>query len=103
MNRKFSGAEKAAILLMDLGEEKAARVLENMDEREIQILGGYMSSLGNVDTKVMDSVNKDFQNDRDESHEKEGVGSFAFSYKPNLNFTNNLTIYLSSISHTLLS
>ena len=60
MNRKFSGAEKAAILLMDLGEEKAARVLENMDEREIQILGGYMSSLGNVEMKAMDSVNQDF-------------------------------------------
>ena len=42
MDRKFLGAEKAAILLMDLGEKKAARVLENMDEREIQILGGYM-------------------------------------------------------------
>ena len=53
MNRKFSGAEKAAILLMDLGEEKAARVLENMDEREIQILGGYMSSLGNVEMKAI--------------------------------------------------
>ena len=36
MNRKFSGAEKVAILLMDLGEEKAARVLENMDELENQ-------------------------------------------------------------------
>ena len=60
MNRKFSGAEKAAILLMDLGEEKAARVLENMDEREIQILGGYMSSLGDVEMKAMDSVNQDF-------------------------------------------
>ena len=60
MKRKISGPEKAAILLMDLGEEKAAQVLANMDEREIQTLGNYMSSLGNVDMKIMDSVNKDF-------------------------------------------
>ncbi len=38
MKRKILGPEKAAILLMDLGEEKAAQVLANMDEREIQIL-----------------------------------------------------------------
>jgi len=63
MSRKISGPEKAAILLMDLGEEKAAQVLANMDEREIQTLGNYMSSLGNVDMKVMDSVNKDFYSD----------------------------------------
>jgi flagellar motor switch protein FliG len=62
MGRKFLGAEKAAILLMNLGEEKAAQVLANMDEREIQTIGNYMSSLGNIDMKVMESVNKDFYN-----------------------------------------
>ena len=72
MNRKFSGAEKAAILLMDLGEERAARVLENMNEREIQILGNYMSSLGNVETDAMDSVNQDFYN-----HVKTGASSLG--------------------------
>ena len=62
MIRKFLGAEKAAILLMNLGEEKADQVLANMDELEIQTIGNYMSSLGNIDHKVMDSVNKDFYN-----------------------------------------
>ena len=62
MSRKILGAEKAAILLMNLGEEKAAQVLANMDEREIQTIGNYMSSLGNIDLQVMDSVNKDFYN-----------------------------------------
>ena len=60
MNRKILGPEKAAILLMDLGEEKAAQVLENMDEREVKTLSNYMSTLGNLDMKIMDSVNKDF-------------------------------------------
>ena len=60
MNRKFLGPEKAAILLMDLGEEKAAQVLENMDEQEVKTLSNYMSAIGNLDMKIMDSVNKDF-------------------------------------------
>ena len=60
MNRKILGPEKAAILLMDLGEEKAAQVLENMDEREVKTLSNYMSTLCNLDMKIMDSVNKDF-------------------------------------------
>ncbi len=60
MSRKILGPEKAAILLMNMGEEKAAQVLANMDEREIQTIGNYMSTLGNVDMKVMDSVNDEF-------------------------------------------
>jgi len=60
MNRKILGPEKAAILLMNLGEDKAAQVLENMDEREVETLSNYMSTLNNFDMKLMDSVNKDF-------------------------------------------
>lgn len=60
MARKYTGPEKAAILLMTLGEETAALVLANMDEREIQSIGNYMSALGDVDTSVMDMVNKEF-------------------------------------------
>ena len=60
MARKFTGAEKAAILLMSLGEEHAIPVLENMDEREIQMLGNYMSSLGEVDIPSMDAITKEF-------------------------------------------
>ena len=62
MSRKYLGAEKAAILLMNVGEEKAAQVLANMDEQEIQTISNHMSSLGNIDLKVIDSVNKDFYN-----------------------------------------
>jgi len=60
MARKYTGPEKAAILLMTLGEETAALVLANMDEREIQSVGNYMSALGDVDLSVMDMVNKEF-------------------------------------------
>ena len=60
IQRKYTGPEKAAILLMTLGEETAAQVLANMDEREIQNIGNYMSALGDVDLSVMDMVNKEF-------------------------------------------
>jgi flagellar motor switch protein FliG len=60
MVRKYKGPEKAAILLMTLGEETAALVLAKMNEREIQTLGNYMSALEDVDEEVMDSVKKEF-------------------------------------------
>ena len=62
MERKLSGPERAAVLLVTLGEDLAAKVLANLDEREIQNLGNYMSALGDVDLETMDSINKDFYN-----------------------------------------
>ena len=60
MGRKLTGPEKAAVLLMTLGEEVAAKVLANLDDREIQNIGNYMSALGDIDMSDMDSINKDF-------------------------------------------
>ena len=60
MERKLTGPERAAVLLVTLGEDLAAKVLANLDEREIQSLGNYMSALGDVDLSTMDSINKDF-------------------------------------------
>ena len=60
MAKVYTGPEKAAILLMSLGEETAALVLGNLDEREIQSIGNYMSALGDVDTSTMDMVKKEF-------------------------------------------
>ncbi len=60
MSRKLSGPERAAVLLITLGEEVAAKVLANLDDREIQNIGNYMAALGNVDMSVMDSINKEF-------------------------------------------
>jgi len=53
----LSGPEKAAILLMSIGEDNAGMVMANMEEREIQAIGNYMSALGDVDQATMDEVN----------------------------------------------
>jgi flagellar motor switch protein FliG len=70
MGKNLKGPEKAAIFLMSLGEEAAAEVLSNMDEREIQNIGNYMSALGDVDISDLESVNKEFQ-------EKVGAGEMG--------------------------
>ena len=54
-----------------------------------------------VDAKLeYDSVNKDYRNDLDNSHEKESTASIAFSYKPNKKFTNILIFANAYISRT---
>ena len=47
MAERLSGPERAAVLLITLGEEVAAKVLANLDDREIQNIGNYMAALGN--------------------------------------------------------
>lgn len=58
--KDYSGPEKAAIFLMALGEDAAAKILSEMEEREIQSLGNYISALGDVDMQTMDVVVKSF-------------------------------------------
>lgn len=58
--RKYTGPEKAAIFLMSLGEEGAAKILAEMQEREIQSIGNYMSAMGDVELSTVDEVSRDF-------------------------------------------
>lgn len=58
--KQYSGPEKAAIFLMSLGEEVASKILSELDEREIQTLGNYISALGDIDMHSMDVVAKEF-------------------------------------------
>lgn len=78
MAKKFTGAEKAAIFLMSLGEDNAIPVLENMDEREIQTLGNYMSSLGEVDVPSMDAITKEFYDNVETGSGGLGVAGMDF-------------------------
>ncbi len=72
MAKTFTGPEKAAILMVSLGESQAIKILENMDEREIQMLGNYMAAMGDVDMPSMDSVTKEFYN-----HVEGGTGGLG--------------------------
>jgi flagellar motor switch protein FliG len=78
MDKIFTGPEKAAILMVSLGEGQAIKILENMDEREIQMLGNYMAAMGDVDSNSMDSVTKEFYDQVDTGTGGLGIGGMDF-------------------------
>ena len=60
---QLSGAEKAAALLMFLGEELSAEVIKELEEDEIQKVISRVPSMSNLEPEVMEDVVKEF-NDR---------------------------------------
>jgi flagellar motor switch protein FliG len=55
-NDDISGTQRAAILLMSLGEQDAANVLRQLDARDVQKLGVAMAELKEVSRDQMSSV-----------------------------------------------
>jgi flagellar motor switch protein FliG len=47
-DKKRSGAERAAILLMTLGESEAAQVLKHMGAKDVQKIGSAMAQMQNI-------------------------------------------------------
>lgn len=58
--RSLGGIDRAAVLLMSLGEQHAAEVLKHMGPKEVQQLGSAMSSLGNVSSLQVNQVLNEF-------------------------------------------
>lgn len=58
--RTLSGAEKAAIFLLALGEDHTARLFEYMDDEEILELSQTMASLGKVNSNIVERLFVDF-------------------------------------------
>src|ERR1700690_3137251 len=52
----LAGTQRAAILLMSLGEQDAANVLKQLDAREVQKLGIAMAELKEVSREQMTAV-----------------------------------------------
>jgi flagellar motor switch protein FliG len=57
---KYSGAQKAAILLLSFGEEISAEIFKNMTEFEIKRVGGAMSRLGRLEQEIVDEIIVEF-------------------------------------------
>jgi flagellar motor switch protein FliG len=62
MAGKLTGRRKAAILLVTMGPEKAARVLKNLDESEVEMLTIEIANLGKVTNEERKAVLEEFQN-----------------------------------------
>jgi len=58
--RKLNGAQKAAIFLMSIGEETAVKLFAMMDEDEIREISSMMSSLGQVNSEMVERLFSEF-------------------------------------------
>jgi flagellar motor switch protein FliG len=78
--RLGKGVERAAILLMALGEQAAASILKHMNPKEVQKVGSAMALLANVSTAQVETVMSDFIHTV-ESQTALGVGSEEYIRK----------------------
>lgn len=69
----ISGTQKAAILLMTLGEAEAAQVLQHMGAKDVQKVGQAMASVSDVSKQQATNVIDDFVNSM-ENQTSLGVG-----------------------------
>ena len=58
--RKLSGAQKAAILIMAMDEENATKIFNMMDDEEIKEISSTMSSLGTVNSEIVERIFHDY-------------------------------------------
>src|SRR5215468_9883335 len=58
--RNLTGAERAAVLILSLGEEHAAKLFSMMDDEEIKELSQTMANLGTVSSNVVERLFVDF-------------------------------------------
>lgn len=75
-----SGTERAAILLLTLGEQEAAQVLKHMGAKEVQRIGAAMAKLANVSRDEVQTVVSQFSS-AVESQTSVGVGAEDFLRK----------------------
>src|SRR5476649_1925759 len=73
--RGLSGAEKAAIVMLSLGEENSAKIWSMMDEEEIKEISQVMSNLGTVSSALIEKLLVDFVG------QMSGTGSLMGSYE----------------------
>jgi flagellar motor switch protein FliG len=69
-----TGTERAAILLLTLGEQAAAEVLKHMGAKDVQRLGGAMATMSNVSRKEVSGILTEFSTGV-ESQTSLGVGA----------------------------
>jgi len=59
-NRSLNGREKAAVMMLALGEERAKPLLERLDQEEIRDLSQAMVSLGTIEANTIERTFVEF-------------------------------------------
>ena len=72
--KKLNGIERAAVLLMTLGEQDAAEILKHMTPKEVQKIGEAMATMENVNKETVKDVLENFNTTVAEQTEL-GVGN----------------------------
>ncbi len=57
---KLTGMQKAAVLMVILGEETSATVLRELDEEEVQRIGREIASIPNITSEIAEDVLSEF-------------------------------------------
>jgi flagellar motor switch protein FliG len=73
--RTLSGAERAAIIMLSLGEDHSAKIWSMMDEEEVKEVSQVMSNLGSISSNVIEKLLVDFVS------QMSGTGSLMGSYE----------------------
>ena len=73
--RSLTGAARAAIIMLSLGEEHSAKIWQMMDEEEIKEISQVMSNLGTVSSTLIEKLLVDFVG------QMSGTGSVMGSYE----------------------
>jgi len=77
---KITGSDRAAILMLALGEDSAAEILKHMDPKEVQKIGVAMTELKNVTKDQVDAVILEF-GATVEKHTNIGLGTDEYIRK----------------------
>lgn len=77
---KVTGSDRAAILMLALGEDTAAQILKHMDPKEVQKIGVAMTELKNVTKDQVDAVILEF-GATVEKHTNIGLGTDEYIRK----------------------
>ncbi len=73
--RALTGAERAAVIMLSLGEDHSAKIWTMMDEEEIKEVSQVMSNLGSVSSSLIEKLLVDFVS------QMSGTGSLMGSYE----------------------
>ena len=52
----LSGAQRAAVFLLGVGEESATAIMRHMEPREVQRIGEAMASLASISNEQVEAV-----------------------------------------------
>jgi flagellar motor switch protein FliG len=73
----MSGAEKSALLLLTLGEDVAAQILQHMSPKQVQVVGATMATMNDVTRPMIELVINNFV-DMLETQSSLGIGNDSY-------------------------